>query len=340
MKACVLNNSCEAKDLKLSDIEMPKVKDDWVLVKVMAFGMNHSEVLFRKFEVDNPNFKKPIVPGIECVGIIENPSNTKFKKGDKVIALMGGMGRSFNGSYEEYALLPVSHVFKADSKLDWIKLAVIPETYYTAYGSLFTCLNLHEHDSLLVRGGTSALGIASIILAKSLGCKVIATTTDESKTKLLDYLGVDKIIVDRNDFKEQMDEKVDKVLELVGARTLLESMSYLRLGGICCHTGILGGVYTLDNFDPIKQIPNGTYLTGFYSNYPTQEEIDDMMDFIDRYAIDPMVGNVYLFEEIAKAQEDMEKGKTKGKVVVVVSEELKDNIKKLDVMTEIINGDC
>lgn len=340
MKAVVVNKSCKANDLKLSDIEMPKIKDNWVLVKVMAFGMNHSEVLFRKFEIDNPNFKKPIVPGIECVGIIENPSNTNFKKGDKVIALMGGMGRSFNGSYEEYALLPASHVFKVNTKLDWLKLATIPETYYTAYGSLFTCLNLKESDSLLVRGGTSALGIASIILTKSLGCRVIATTTDENKCELLDYLGVDKIIVDKNNFKEQMDEKVDKILELVGARTLLESMSYLKLGGICCHTGILGGVYTLDNFDPIKQIPNGTYLTGFYSNYPTQEEIDDMMDFIDRYAIEPMIGNVYLFEEIDKAQEAMEKGKTNGKVVVAVAKEVKDNIKKLDTIVEVVNKEC
>ncbi len=327
MKACILNHSCEARDLKLTDIEMPKVKDDWVLVKVMAFGMNHSEVLFRKFEIDSPNFKKPVVPGIECAGIIEDPSDSGFQKGDKVIALMGGMGRTFNGSYEEYALLPASHVFKVDSKLDWINLAAIPETYYTAYGSLFTCLNLHEHDSILVRGGTSALGIASILLAKSLGCRIIATTTSESKSELLENLGVDKVIVDRNDFKEQMDEKVDKILELVGVKTLLESMSYLKPGGICCHTGILGGVYALDDFDPIKQIPNGTYLTGFYSNYPTQEEIDEMMDFIDKYAITPRIGNVYLFEEIAKAQEDMEKGKTNGKAVVVVSEELKNDIK-------------
>jgi NADPH:quinone reductase-like Zn-dependent oxidoreductase len=331
MKAVVLNKSCEAKDLKLSDIPIPEIKDNWVLVKVMAFGMNHSEVLFRKFEINNPNFKKPIVPGIECVGIVENPSNSNFKKGDKVIALMGGMGRSFNGSYEEYALIPISHVFKVNTNLSWLKLAAIPETYYTAYGSLFTCLNLKEKDSLLVRGGSSALGIASIILAKSLGCRVIATTTDEEKCKLLDYLGVDVIIVDKNNFKEQMNEKVDKILELVGAKTLLESMSYLNQGGICCHTGILGGVYALDNFDPIKQIPNGTYLTGFYSNYPKQEEINDMMDFIDRYAIDPMIGNVYPFEEIDKAQMAMEEGKTNGKVVIAVNKEV--NI-KADVINE------
>ena len=165
MKALVLESSVSVEDLKLSDIEIPKVKDDWVLVKVMAFGMNHSEALFRQFEIDNPAFKKPVVPGIECVGIVENPSNTNLSKGDKVIALMGGMGRTFNGSYEEYVLLPRKNVFKVNTKLDWIHLAAIPETYFTAWGSLFECLQLKENDSLLIRGGTSALGIASIILA-------------------------------------------------------------------------------------------------------------------------------------------------------------------------------
>lgn len=234
MKAVVLNGSCEAKDLKITEIEKPKADETHVVVKIHAFGLNHSECLFRKFEVDNESFSKPIVPGIECVGTIEESLDGNFQKEDKVIALMGGMGRSFNGSYEEYVKIPISHVFKVNSNLDWIKLASIPETFYTAYGSLFICLDLKENDSLLVRGGTSALGIASIIMAKSLGCRVIATTTDSEKCELLDYLGVDSIIVDHNDFAKQMDENVDKILELVGPRTVEESMKFLNYHGICC----------------------------------------------------------------------------------------------------------
>ena len=236
---------------------------------------------------------------------------------------MGGMGRSFNGSYEEYALLPIKNVFKVKTDLDFIKLAAIPETYYTAYGSLFICLDLKENDSLLIRGGTSALGIASIIMAKSLGCRVIATTTDESKLELMEYLGVDKVIVDKNNFAEQMDETVDKILELVGPRTVEESMRFLNYYGICCSTGVLGGVFSFENFDPIKQIPNGTYLTGFYSNYPKQEEIDDIFEFLNQYAIEPLIGKTYLFEEVVQYQQDLEDGATNGKGVVAVSEETK-----------------
>ena len=324
MKALVLEKATKVADLKLSDIAIPEVKDDWVLVKVIAFGLNHSEVLFRQFEIDEPIFSKPRVPGIECVGIIENPSNTDLHKGDKIIALMGGMGRSFDGSYEEYVLLPRKNVFKVDTKLDWIHLAAIPETYFTAWGSLFTCLQLKESDSLLIRGGTSALGIASIMLAKGLGCKVIVTARSNKHNAFLEHLGVDKIIIDTNNsIKDKLDEKVDKILELVGPLTLRESLSLLNEGGICCSTGILGNVFTLDNFDPIKEIPNGCYLTGFYSNYPTQETIDEMMNFIDKHSIIPEIGKVYSFDDVVDFSKDLEDGQTNGKGIVVVDKDLK-----------------
>jgi NADPH:quinone reductase-like Zn-dependent oxidoreductase len=325
MKALLLEKSTKVENLKLSEIEIPKIKDDWVLIKVMAFGMNHSEALFRQFEIDSPEFNKPIVPGIECVGIVENPSNTNLKKGDKVMALMGGMGRCFNGSYEEYVLLPKKNVFKVhNTKLDFIHLAAIPETYFTAWGSLFTCLKLKSNDTLLIRGGTSALGIASIIFAKNLGCKVYATARNDKHNEFLKYLGVDKIIIDDNNcIKDKIDKKVDKILELVGPLTLKESLNLLSDGGICCSTGILGNVFTLDKFDPIKDIPNGCYLTGFYSNYPTQEIIDEMMTFIDDYSIIPEIGNIYLFDDVCKYSKDLEDGNTNGKGIVVVDESLK-----------------
>jgi NADPH:quinone reductase-like Zn-dependent oxidoreductase len=324
MKSLVLEKSTKVSDLKLREIPIPKIKDDWVLIKVMAFGLNHSEALFRQFEIDNPIFKKPIVPGIECVGIIENPSNTDFKVGDKVMALMGGMGRSFNGSYEEYVLIPKKNVFKINNtKLDWIHLAAIPETYYTAWGSLFTSLKLKPSDSLLIRGGTSSLGIASIILAKNLGCEVFITARNTLHNEFLEYLGVDKIIIDENNcLKDKVDKKFDKILELVGPKTLRESLNLLNFGGICCSTGILGNVYTLDKFDPIKEIPNGCFLTGFYSNFPTQEAIDDMMNFINDYSIIPEIGKIYSFDNVQEYSYDLENGQTNGKGIVVVDDEL------------------
>ncbi|MDE6379958.1 MAG: alcohol dehydrogenase catalytic domain-containing protein, partial [Muribaculaceae bacterium] len=146
MKAVVLTEPCGAEEMKLNEIPMPEARPGWVLIKVRAFGINHSEVLLRQFEVAQPYIHNPIVPGIECVGEIIDPSDSGFRKGQRVMALMGGMGRSFNGSYAEYALLPSGIVFAVDSDLDWNELAAIPETFYTAYGSLIISLQISKED--------------------------------------------------------------------------------------------------------------------------------------------------------------------------------------------------
>lgn len=317
MRAVSLSEPTEARDIMLKDCSIPEVKDGWVLIKVKAFGMNHSELILRQYEIKADHFRKPIIPGIECVGEIADASNSGFEKGQKVISLMGGMGRSFNGSYAEYALLPVHHVFAVNSDLSWEQLGAVPETYFTAWGSLFECLNLQSTDILLVRGATCALGYAAIQIGKALGCRVVATTHKESKMRLLRDTGADEILIDDGILKGKI-EGVTKVLELVGAKTIKDSLLLALKGGIVCHTGILGGVYTLNGFDPIKDIPNGVYLTGFYSNYPTQNTIDDIFCFLTSHQLLPCIGKVFDFDQISKACEALDSGTVNGKIVVKV----------------------
>ena len=90
MKAVVLTKPTKAEDIVLSDVEIPKVKPGWVLVKIKAFGLNHSEQILREFEIENDYIKKPIIPGIECVGEIADASDSGLEVGQKVVALMGG----------------------------------------------------------------------------------------------------------------------------------------------------------------------------------------------------------------------------------------------------------
>lgn len=313
MKAVLLNGITPAEEIVLSEIGIPEVKPGWVLVKVKAFGMNHSEKILRLQEIENAYIQKPIIPGIECVGEIVHPSDSHFQRGQKVVALMGGMGREFHGSYAEYALLPAHHVFKADTSLSWKEMAAIPETYFTAWGSLFECLNLVKEDVLLIRGATCALGYAAMQMAKAVGSKVIATTHKESKLPLLK--GADEAIVDSGELQGQL-SGVTKALELVGAKTLHDTLRCMEKGGIVCHTGILGGVYALNGFDPIKFIPNGVYLSGFYSNAPTQEVMDDIFSFIREHHLRPCVGAEYNFSEIKEACVALDSGKINGKIVV------------------------
>lgn len=315
MKAIVLTKPTLAEKVQLTDVPVPQVCPGWVLVKVKAFGLNHSEQILRLNEIQADYIHKPIIPGIECVGEIVDPSDSHFKKGEKVAALMGGMGRSFNGSYAEYVLLPTSHVFSVQTDLSWTEMAAVPETWFTAWGSLFECLNLKERDTLLIRGGTCALGYAAIQIAKAIGCKVIATTHRESKLPLLK--DADEAVLDTGTLAGTL-QGVTKALELVGPKTLRDTLRCIEKGGIVCNTGILGGVYTLDGFDPIKEIPNGVYLTGFFSNYPTQRMIGDIFFFIDRHHIEPAIGAVYSFQNVANALSDMDNHKADGKIVVEV----------------------
>ena len=307
--------------MRVSEMPDPEVRPGWVLVKIHAAGLNHSEALLRMFEIENDYIRKPIVPGIECVGEVADPSDSHFSKGDKVIALMGGMGRSFNGSYAEYALLPATNVFKVETDLDWVSLAAIPETYFTSYGSLTECLLLNEGDTLMVRGATSTVGQAAIQLGKALGAKVIAACRKEKDFDRLQAIGADFCCLDDGRLAESLptDNRPNKVLELVGPATLQDSLRCVKKPGYVCNTGILGNIFTVEHFDPIKYIPNGVFLTGFFSNFPTQETINAMFDLINKKQIQPLYAKVFRLDEISEAHTLLEKGGAGGKIVLQMS---------------------
>ena len=313
MKAVLLNGITEARDITPSYCAIPDVRPGWVLVKVQAFGLNHSEKLLRLNEIRADYIQKPIIPGIECAGEIADPSDSDLVAGQKVIALMGGMGRSFHGSYAEYVLLPRRIVFSVESDLPWEVLGAVPETYFTAWGSLFECLRLTADDVLLIRGATCALGYAAVQIAKALGCRVIATTHRESKLPLL--LDADEAVLDDGALTGKV-HGVTKALDLIGPRNLRDTLTAVEKGGIVCQTGLLGGVYTLNGFDPIKDIPNSVYLTGFFSNYPTQQTVDEIFAFLNAKRLVPSCGAVYTFEHIREAIAAQDEGKDNGKIVV------------------------
>lgn len=317
MKAIVINGCCKADDLRASDIAVPKVQPGWVLVRVHAAGMNHSEAILRMYEADEDYINTPIVPGIECVGEVADPSDSDLKPGDRVVALMGGMGRSFNGSYEEYALLPRTHVFRVSTDLSWVELAAIPETYFTAYGSLSECLQLGEGDTLLVRGATSTVGQAAIQLAKAMGATVIAACRREASFAKLWDIGADYCVVDDEQIsRRRLQKQPNKVLELIGPKTLRDSLLTVSRPGYVCDTGILGNVFTVKDFEPIKYIPNGVFLSSFYSNDPTQKTIDEIFALIREHHIKPLFSRVFKLDQIVEAHTLLEKGGAGGKMIL------------------------
>ena len=304
--------------MKVSEIPVPQAQPGWILVKIHAVGLNHSEALLRMFEIENDYIQKPIVPGIECVGEVEDPSDSGFAKGDKVVALMGGMGRSFNGSYAEYALLPASNVFKVNTDFSWIELAAIPETYFTAYGSLTECLLIRKGDVLLVRGATSTVGLAAIQIAKALGATVIASSRRDTSFGKLKAVGADYCVIDDGNIAAQMTAELrpNKVLELIGPATLQDSLKCVSHPGYVCNTGVLGNKFTIQNFDPIKFIPNVVFLTGFFSNFPALEAIDGILNLLETSGQKPLYSKVFKLEEIAEAHTLLENGGAGGKIIL------------------------
>lgn len=315
MRALKIDRPTRAEDVALTNCPVPNVKSGWVLVKIRAFGLNHSEQTLRLEEILAPYISKPVIPGIECVGEIADASDTNFAVGQKVIAMMGGMGRNFDGSYAEYALLPADHVFAVTTNLDWAELAALPETYFTAWGSLFDCLHLKPSDTLLIRGATCALGYAAIQIAKTLGAKIVATTHRESKFALLS--DADEIVLDDGTLAGKV-SGITKALELVGPKVLRDTLKTVTPSAeaFVCNSGVLGGVDTLDNFVPIVEIPNGVYLTGFYSNTPTQRVVDEIFAFMNAHDLRPRIGKIFDFDDLRGALIAQDTGRVNGKIVV------------------------
>jgi len=250
MRALQISDITPASEARLCNIAIRQAKPGWALVRVRGFGMNHSEWELRHDEIREEYIAKPIVPGIEGVGEVVDASDIGLRVGQKVCMLMGDMGRSWNGSYAQYCLVRTDHLFaipNTAADLPWATLAAIPETFFTAWGSLFECLDLQKDDTLLIRGASCGLGYAAIQIAHAVGARVLATTHRSMYVDLLTSFGADEVLMDVGALADK-GVRASKVLELVGPRTLRDSLQCLERGGICCDTGILGGTFTLDGF--------------------------------------------------------------------------------------------
>ncbi|MGD8317136.1 MAG: zinc-binding dehydrogenase [Myxococcales bacterium] len=166
------------------------------------------------------------------------------------------MGREFDGSYAEYASVPSSNVFPLDTALPWDVLGALPEMLQTCHGSLHTGLGVQPNETLLIRGGTSSIGLATLSMAKVAGLRVICTSRSEAKIDMLRKAGADEVVIDDGELGAKIRNDhpggVDRVLELIGTTTLLDSLKCARPGGVVCMTGILGGQWELGSFRPIR----------------------------------------------------------------------------------------
>ena len=250
MRAAVIEVAGGPEVLKLQERPVPKPETGWVLVRVKAFGINRSELFTRQGH--SPSVLLPRILGIEAVGRVVEAPGGEFPKGQTVATAMGGMGRQFDGSYAEYTCVPVSQVQALETKVDWSTLAALPEMLQTAWGSLHTALQLERGQSILIRGGTTSVGLAAAVLAKKHGATVAVTTRRSEREEMLRENGADHVFVDNGDLagsvRRVFDGGVDRVLELVGTTTLLDSLRAAARHGVVCMTGMVGNKWDFDRF--------------------------------------------------------------------------------------------
>lgn len=323
MKAGVTTKPGDPDVIQIRDLPLPKIKEGWVLIKVKAFGLNRSEIFTRKG--DSPNVVFPRVQGIECVGTVEEDPSGDYSKGQQVAAIMGGMGRDFDGSYAEYTLVPKKIVFPFESNLPWKTLGAIPEMFQTVSGSLNLALEIRKGEVLLIRGGTSSIGILACQLAKHQGLKVIATTRNPDKSNFLKENGADHVLIDDGKIDRKLKalypDGIDKLLELVGTKTLIDSLKCIRPKGIVCMTGILGSEWTMKDFTPMGDIPSTRRLTVYMGEADnlTREMLQGFISAVEKGAIRLTIDKHFNLDQLVEAHTHMESNQAKGKIVVEVT---------------------
>jgi NADPH:quinone reductase-like Zn-dependent oxidoreductase len=322
MRAIVLEKFGGLDSLVYKEIPDPEPKPGHVVIEVKAFGINHAEMHMRRGEWA----EAAPVSGIECVGLVKSCPGGEFSVGAKVAALMGGLGRTINGSYAEYTRAPASNVALIESDLPWAELAAIPETYGTAWTCLFRNLEIKKGQLLVIRGATSSFGQAALKISVNAGARVIGTTRNRGRFSTLEKLGAERCALERPDLSQHIAEakQIDAVLDLVGNSVLLDSLAMLRRGGRSCLAGWLGGLDPVPDFNPLLQMASGVYLTFFasfafgtpafpLSDVPLQKIAEDAA--AGRLDVKP--ARVFGFEEIREAHRVMEANEAVGKMVVV-----------------------
>jgi NADPH:quinone reductase-like Zn-dependent oxidoreductase len=326
MRAIVLDTvPAPAQALVIRERPVPEPQPGWVLIEVKAFGLNRSELKTRLGLAD-PDVTLPRIPGIEATGVVAACPGGELAVGQQVMAMMGGMGRSFDGGYAEFTCVPVAQTIPFRSDLPWTTLGAVPETLQTAYGALTVGLDVERGQTLLIRGGTSSVGLTAAILAKRRGLTVLSTTRSQAKAGALREVGADHVVLDDGTISERVrglvPGGVDVTLDLVGVPTLRDSLDATRVHGVVCSAGYLSNEWIVPDFYPAGFLTRGVRLAGYSgdaSDLP-QPVLQQFLDAVAAGEATVPIARIYTMDDVATAHDDMEHNRVAGKLVVATGE--------------------
>ena len=311
--------------LKLVEVNVPDIKDNEILVRVHAAGVNRPDVFQRMGSYPPPEGASPL-PGLEIAGeIVELGVAVKqWKIGDKVTALIAG------GGYAEYAAVAADNVLPVPEGYDFIKAAALPETFFTVWSNVFDRAHLKSGEVFLVHGGTSGIGTTAIQLAKAFGAKVLATAGTAEKCEACLKLGADLAINYRTeDFVSKAQEFTNKkgvnvILDMVGGDYVNKNYKIAAPDGRIVQIANLSGSMATVNLNYIfvkRLIHTGSTLrardTVFKAAIAAQLK-EKVWPLLETGKIQPVIDKVFPLEEAAKAHERMESSAHIGKIILEI----------------------
>jgi NADPH:quinone reductase-like Zn-dependent oxidoreductase len=311
MKAATAREYGGPEVLKLEDVPRPEPKENEVLVRVIASGVNPADPLI----VSGKYAKEfgthlPLVPGYDVAGVVEKTGAKidKLKVGDAVYGYV-----LWGGGWAEYAVMTEGEAALKPKSLTYIEAASVPLVALTAWQALIDAAKLRAGQTVLVHGGSGGVGSMAIQIAKAHGAKVIATASTQNQD-LLKQLGTD-VAIDYTKTKfEDVAKDVDVVLDPVGKETLARSYGVVKKGGF-----IATLVARLDQTELDKHGIRGASI----ASHPNAEELAEITKLIDEKKIKPVVTQVLALDQAAKALEQAATHHTRGKVVLKIANEPK-----------------
>jgi len=311
MRAVVVHEYGAPEVLKYEDAPRPEPKENELLVRVIACGVNPADPLVISGRLAKEfGTHLPLIPGYDVAGIVEKSGTkvTQFKKGDAVYGYA-----LFGGGWAEYAVLAENEAAIKPESASFVEAAAVPLAALTAWQSLIDVAKLSAGQTVLIHGGSGGVGSFAVQIAKARGARVIATASTANQD-LLKQLGAD-VTIDYTKTKfEDVVKDVDVVLDTVGRDTIARSYAVVKKGGI---------ITTIASRpDPAQLEKYEIRGTSIWSK-PDGNELAEITKLIEAGKIKPIVGQVMPLTDAVKASRQAETHHTRGKLVLKIAEEPK-----------------